>query len=79
MGDEPFKVIVGAMGLTHADAAAVQAVLETRAAAGDLALFLDTADDPVVQRILTPRVSRSPWPSTWRSTSASTCWWSWPT
>jgi len=31
-------------------------VLETRAAAGDLALFLDTADDPVVQRILTPRV-----------------------
>jgi V/A-type H+-transporting ATPase subunit B len=31
--------------------------LEPRAAAGELALFLDTADDPVVQRILAPRVA----------------------
>ena len=51
---ESFKVIVAAMGLTHADAAAMRDVLEARSAAGDLALFLDTADDPVVQRILTP-------------------------
>ena len=28
-----------------------------RSASGDLALFLDTADDPVVQRILAPRVA----------------------
>lgn len=56
VGGEPFKVLVGAMGLTRADAAAMRGVLEERAAAGDLALFLDTADDPVVQRILTPRV-----------------------
>ena len=42
---------------THADAATLRDVLETRTAAGDLALFLDTADDPVVQRILTPRVA----------------------
>jgi len=54
---EPFKVIVAAMGLTHADAAAMRDVLEVRSATGDLALFLDTADDPVVQRILTPRVA----------------------
>jgi V/A-type H+-transporting ATPase subunit B len=45
------------MGLTHADAATLRDALESRAAAGDLALFLDTADDPVVQRILTPRVA----------------------
>ncbi|HUY40396.1 MAG TPA: V-type ATP synthase subunit B [Candidatus Dormibacteraeota bacterium] len=56
-GGQPFKVVVAAMGVTHADAAAIRDVLETRSEAGDLALFLDTADDPVVQRILTPRVA----------------------
>ncbi len=54
---EPFKVVVVAMGLTHADAAAIRDVLETRSSSGDLALFLDTADDPVVQRVLAPRVA----------------------
>jgi V/A-type H+/Na+-transporting ATPase subunit B len=54
---EPFKVIVAGMGLTHADAAAMRQALEERSEAGELALFLDTADDPVVQRILTPRVA----------------------
>ncbi|HLN06895.1 MAG TPA: V-type ATP synthase subunit B [Acidimicrobiales bacterium] len=54
---DPFKVVFAAMGLTHTDAAAVEAVLEERAAAGELALFLNTADDPVVERILTPRVA----------------------
>jgi V/A-type H+-transporting ATPase subunit B len=56
-GGEPFKVVVATMGLTHADVAMLRDVLESRSAAGDLALFLDTADDPVVQRILTPRVA----------------------
>lgn len=54
---EPFKVIVVGLGLAHADADAMRRVLEERNAAGDLALFLDTADDPVVQRILTPRLA----------------------
>lgn len=53
---EPFTVVVVAMGLTHADAAAMRSVLEARTAAGTLALFVDTADDPVVQRVLAPRV-----------------------
>jgi V/A-type H+-transporting ATPase subunit B len=57
VGGEPFKVVVATLGLTHADAAAIRRALEARSAAGDLALFLDTADDPVVQRILTPRVA----------------------
>jgi len=56
VGDEPFKVLVGAMGLTHADAATMRDTLEERASSGELALFLDTADDPAVQRILTPRL-----------------------
>lgn len=53
----PFKVVVVGMGLTHADAALLRDALEPRARAGELALFLDTADDPVVQRILAPRVA----------------------
>ena len=54
---EPLKVIVVAMGMTHADVAAMRDALEARTAAGSLALFVDTADDPVVQRLLAPRVA----------------------
>ena len=46
-GDEPFSVVFAAMGLTHADAAAVRDALEERSAAGELVLLLNTADDPV--------------------------------
>jgi V/A-type H+-transporting ATPase subunit B len=56
-GGEPFKVVFAAMGLPHADAATIRDVLEARSTSGDLVLFLDTADDPVVQRILTPRIA----------------------
>jgi V/A-type H+/Na+-transporting ATPase subunit B len=57
VGGENFKVVVAGMGLTHTDVAQMRQVLETRAASGDLVLVLDTADDPVVQRVLTPRVA----------------------
>ena len=56
-GGEPFSVVFAAMGVTHADAAAVRDTLESRAAARELALFVNTADDPVVERILTPRIA----------------------
>ncbi len=56
-GDEPFSVVFAAMGLTHADADAVRAVLEERSAAGELVLLLNLADDPVIERILTPRIA----------------------
>ena len=45
------------MGLTHADAAAVRDALEERSAAGELVLLLNTADDPVIERVLTPRIA----------------------
>jgi V/A-type H+-transporting ATPase subunit B len=45
------------MGLTHADAAAVRDGLEERSRAGELVLLLNTADDPVIERILTPRIA----------------------
>jgi V/A-type H+-transporting ATPase subunit B len=57
VGGEPFKVVVVGMGITQADAAALRDTLGARAEAGDLALFLDMADDPVVQRVLAPRVA----------------------
>ena len=56
-GGEPFCVVFAAMGLTHADAAAVRDVLEERSAAGELVLLLNLADDPVIERILTPRLA----------------------
>jgi len=56
-GGEPFCVVVAAMGLSHADAAAARAALEDRSAAGELVLLLNLADDPVVERILTPRLA----------------------
>lgn len=54
---EAFKVVVVGMGMTHPDAAGLRDALEERAEAGGLALFLDMADDPVVQRVLAPRVA----------------------
>jgi V/A-type H+-transporting ATPase subunit B len=57
VGGEPFSVVFAAMGLTHADAAAVRDGLEGRSRAGELALLVNTADDPVIERILTPRIA----------------------
>ena len=45
------------MGLTHADVAYVRDRLEERSAAGELVLLLNAADDPVIERILTPRIA----------------------
>jgi V/A-type H+/Na+-transporting ATPase subunit B len=56
-GGEPFCVVVAAMGLTHSDADTVRDVLEERSAAGELVLLVNTAGDPVVERILTPRLA----------------------
>jgi V/A-type H+/Na+-transporting ATPase subunit B len=56
-GGEPFAVVFAGMGITHADAAAVRDTLEGRAASGELTMLLNTADDPVIERIVTPRVA----------------------
>jgi len=54
---ESFRVVFAGMGLTHADVAFVRDALEQRSAVGELALLLNTADDPVIERILTPRIA----------------------
>ena len=56
-GDRPFCVVFAGMGVTHADAAMVRQALEGRLAVGELVLLLNTADDPVIERILTPRIA----------------------
>ena len=56
-GGEPFCVVFAAMGLTHADAAAVRRILDKRSAAAELVLLLNLADAPVIERILTPRIA----------------------
>jgi V/A-type H+-transporting ATPase subunit B len=56
-GNEPFAVLFAGMGLTHADADAVRATLQNRSAEGELLLLLNTAEDPVVERVLTPRIA----------------------
>ncbi|GLY75560.1 V-type ATP synthase subunit B [Actinoallomurus iriomotensis] len=56
-GGEPFCVVFAAMGLTHADAATVRDTLEERSAAGELTLLLNLAGDPVIERVLTPRLA----------------------
>lgn len=54
---EAFSVVFAGMGLTHADASFVRDALDERSAAGELVLLLNTADDPVIERILTPRIA----------------------
>lgn len=52
-----FRVVFAAMGLTHADISHVRDRLEARSSAGELVLLLNAADDPVIERILTPRIA----------------------
>jgi V/A-type H+-transporting ATPase subunit B len=55
--EEAFAVIFAAMGITRSDVAGVRETLEVRLEHGDLALFVNTADDPLVERLLTPRIA----------------------
>ncbi|MGN8247071.1 V-type ATP synthase subunit B [Cellulomonas soli] len=52
-----FRVVFAAMGMPHADIATVRDRLEERSAAGELVLLLNSADDPVIERVLTPRIA----------------------
>lgn len=56
-GGAPFCVVFAGIGLTHTDASFVATALDERSAAGELALLINTADDPVIERVLTPRLA----------------------
>ncbi len=55
--DEAFAVVFAAMGVTNADASTMRERLELREPADDLVLVLNTADDPLVERITAPRLA----------------------
>ena len=57
VGGEPFCVVFAGMGLTHADNSLIRNALESRMAANEVVLLLNLADDPVIERILTPRLA----------------------
>ncbi|HET7339385.1 MAG TPA: V-type ATP synthase subunit B [Candidatus Dormibacteraeota bacterium] len=52
-----FRVIFAAMGITNADADMVRDALDERAERNELALFINLASDPVVERILVPQLA----------------------
>ena len=52
-----FRVVFAGMGITNADADLVREGLDERLRDGHATLFLNTADDPVIERLLTPRLA----------------------
>jgi V/A-type H+/Na+-transporting ATPase subunit B len=53
--NEPFNIVFIAMGLEHDDAAYFKKSFEETGAINNVAMFLNLAEDPPVERIITPR------------------------
>jgi V/A-type H+-transporting ATPase subunit B len=56
-GAEDFAVVFGAMGITHEEAQEFTADFERTGALKRAVLFLNLANDPVVERMVTPRMA----------------------
>jgi V/A-type H+-transporting ATPase subunit B len=54
---EPFAVVFAAMGITHEEAGQFMDDFERTGALKRAALFLNLADDPAVERLITPRMA----------------------
>jgi V/A-type H+-transporting ATPase subunit B len=54
--DVPFAVVFGAMGVTHREVSYFTEEFEKTGALSRSVLFLNKADDPTIERILTPRM-----------------------
>ena len=52
---EEFAIVFGAMGITHREAAFFMSQFELTGALERVVLFLNLADDPTVERLLTPK------------------------
>jgi V/A-type H+-transporting ATPase subunit B len=55
VGGEEFAIVFGAMGITHREAAYFMQQFEETGALSRVVFFLNLADDPTVERLLTPR------------------------
>lgn len=56
-GDDKFAVVFAAMGVTYEEAQFFQQEFEKTGAISRAVLFINTADNPVVERIATPRLA----------------------
>ena len=56
-GGEQFSIVFAAMGVGHDEAEVFRGSLEESGALNQAALFLNLADDPAVERIVTPRMA----------------------
>jgi V/A-type H+-transporting ATPase subunit B len=58
-GDEDarFVVVFAALGITHREASFFRRFIEDSGALGRTVMFLNLADDPTIERLLTPRVA----------------------
>ncbi|RJQ53608.1 MAG: V-type ATP synthase subunit B [Actinobacteria bacterium] len=54
-GGEKFAIVFGAMGITHREASFFQKSFEKTGALERVVFFLNLADDPTTERIITPR------------------------
>ena len=59
MGSEEFAVVFAGIGVKHDDAAYFTQELSTRGHSNNIVTFLNLADDPVIERIATPRMALS--------------------
>jgi V/A-type H+-transporting ATPase subunit B len=56
-GSEPFAVVFGAVGITHREAAFFMDQFRASDAMDRTVLFMNHADDPTIERLLTPRAA----------------------
>lgn len=57
VGSEPFAVVFAAVGMTHREVTYFRDQFEANGALDRAVLFLNLADDPTVERLLTPRLA----------------------
>ena len=59
VGSEDFAVVFAGIGVKHDDAAFFMQELSSRSHSNNIVTFLNLADDPVIERIATPRMALS--------------------
>ena len=55
--EEDFAVVFAAIGITHEEAFFFKHEFESSGAINNVAMFLNLADDPAIERIITPRIA----------------------
>jgi V/A-type H+/Na+-transporting ATPase subunit B len=56
-GEESFSIVLAAMGIKHEEAQFFRKELEESGSLGKVAMFLNLADSPSIERLITPRIA----------------------